>query len=163
MKKTSETTIVLIRSLSSQGLTLTEISNRTGVSRGAIQTYTLDLRGIKKLNKCACGTVIKTKAKRCRECNNKLAAQRSKANLERRRKPTESMASPWKESNTHMTYRQYIESGVWKCVKSPTGAHDYDLSASDTGTCRHCGKLHHSREVVVPETVAELEFAVAIL
>ena len=42
--------------------------------------------------------------------------------------------------------RDYIDSGNWKCVKSPTGAHHWIVSQNQM-TCRHCKK---SRQVVLP-------------
>jgi hypothetical protein len=42
--------------------------------------------------------------------------------------------------------RDYVDSGNWKCGKSPTGAHHWVISQSEM-TCKHCTE---TRQVVLP-------------
>ena len=42
--------------------------------------------------------------------------------------------------------KEYIDSGSWKCDKSPGGAH-YWIISRDQMTCKHCTE---NRQIVVP-------------
>jgi RNase P subunit RPR2 len=47
--------------------------------------------------------------------------------------------------------KEYIESNVWRCEKSPTGAHHYVESARAYGVfiCKWCGE--HRRFTIEPQ------------
>lgn len=47
-------------------------------------------------------------------------------------------------TNNTATNKDYLESGRWKCDKSPGGAH-YWIVSQDHMTCRHCAE---NRKVV---------------
>ena len=46
-------------------------------------------------------------------------------------------------------HREYIESGIWKCSQSPTGAHHW-TGDEQTLTCKHCLKTQEA-----PQTLPE--------
>ena len=37
-------------------------------------------------------------------------------------------------------HKQYINSGNWKCSKSPIGGHYWILDSANNGACRYCGE-----------------------
>ena len=43
-----------------------------------------------------------------------------------------------KTQQNEWAYREYIESGRWKCSQSPTGAH-YWIGSSILLQCKYCG------------------------
>jgi hypothetical protein len=159
MNKTPAKTIARIRELAKTDKTLTDIARITGVARGVVSTYTWDLRKpsrrsatpTRQLRYCACGEIIKQNATQCQKCCMKRIATENPIAIQKNSDNT-----TWK-TNDHMTYREYVRSGVWKCDKSPTGAHFSTLSRTDNGRCIYCGLPHVSREVEVPETIIELD------
>lgn len=51
----------------------------------------------------------------------------------------------FKPFNTY-SFNTYLESGIWKCSKSKTGAHYFVLDSVGNGKCRHCRKKHRPLE-----------------
>jgi len=37
-------------------------------------------------------------------------------------------------------WEKYIDSGIWKCSKSPTGTHHF-IFEEKKGTCKYCGEI----------------------
>lgn len=50
----------------------------------------------------------------------------------------------WKEINAakvngKAAYGEYLRRGLWRCDRSPTGAHHWELDGADHGQCIYCG------------------------
>ncbi len=51
--------------------------------------------------------------------------------------------------NGKVREKEYIESGRWKCAKSPTGAHHWHIT-EDQMVCIHCKE--NRRALAIPES-----------
>lgn len=59
------------------------------------------------------------------------------------------IATKPKEQRRNLMDEAYLASGVWKCDKSPTGAHS-NIVEGNVLKCKYCGTVREAEEPLTP-------------